>query len=121
MIPEWVLAAVKAGTLDKMAMAEVDALRSVLEDLQQLYDPDNPDWQAAMHHFLWQRDALEEAYCILFQRGESRPLAVALVAFDRCAERWMDGLPVVPVVDDGQLRERAVENPELWWVQPAVA
>ena len=108
------LAEVQVSTMSRLALAEVDRLGEVADDLERS-DPETDAWREDWRRLCHARDDLEGVRVLLAERGASNDLDAHVAALDRAGRSLRMAAPLARLGRDERLRRARLADPDAWW------
>ena len=117
----WVLTLSKPqlDSLERRAVARVDSLLFLLQELQEQPEAASDEWRERLRRALLARDDLESVSVLLSEAGHAGRVRTLLEVVDGVGNQLLAGLPVKLTFDDEQLRRAARLQGSDWWARLA--
>ncbi len=111
------LPAAEASTLERLALAEVDRLNGLLDELAALPADADPsaEWRSDWLRACESRDDLEGMRLLLFEAGRAEALSQQLALVDRAGSSLRMRAPLASVPPGERLRRARLMDPDAWW------
>ncbi len=111
------LPAAEASTLERLALAEVDRLNGMLDELLSVpEDADlSEDWCSDWLRACESRDDLEGMRLLLSEAGRAEALSQQLALVDRAGSSLRMRAPLATVAPGERLRRARLIDPDAWW------
>jgi hypothetical protein len=104
----------QASTMSRLALAEVDRLGEIADDLERS-DPETDGWVDEWRRLCYARDDLEGVRVLLAERGESQDLDAHVAALDGTGRSLRMTAPLARLGRDERLRRARLADPDAWW------